>query len=68
MGEEQVEEAVRQYRRLWDEEERCQIDNQDTETILDNFKFRFENVDDMWVFCDEIMDKRGYTTYTETQV
>ncbi|XP_069378874.1 uncharacterized protein [Paralichthys olivaceus] len=68
MGEEEVEEVVRQYRRLWDEEECCQLDNQETEDILDHFKFKFENVDDMWVFCDEIVDKRGYTTYTETQV
>ena len=68
MGEEQVEEVLGQYRRLWDDAEFGQLDEQEEADILDNFKFKFESVEDMWVFCGEIVDNRGYSTYTEAQV
>ena len=65
MGEEELVEAVQQYDRLWVADESCMIDDLEKEAILEPFKFRFYKMDDMWVFCEEIADRRGYLAYAE---
>ena len=54
MGEEEQAEAALQYGRLWNEE----LDENERETNLEPFKFTFHNPDDMWRFCDEIIDNK----------
>ena len=54
MREEEQAEAALQYGRLWNEE----LDENEREAILEPFKFTFHNPDDMWRFCDEIMDNK----------
>ena len=61
MGEEEQAEAASQYGRLWKEE----LDENEREAILEPFEFSFHNCDDMWRFCDEIMDKKNYLAYCE---
>ena len=53
MGEAQLTEAVE----LWEERpEEC--DEDEMEAILERFKFRFEQMEDMWTFFNEIRDTR----------
>ncbi|XP_035996569.1 uncharacterized protein LOC118563986 [Fundulus heteroclitus] len=62
MGEVELAEAVQQYEKLWGEEE---VDEDEKELTLENFKFVFRNPEDMNVFCEEIADSRGYLAYCE---
>lgn len=52
MGKEEQAEAAKQYARLWDED----IEEDEKEEILEPFKFRFNLTDDLWKFCEEIID------------
>lgn len=62
MGEVELAEAVQQYEKLGGDEE---VDEDEKESILENFKFFFRNLEDMNVFCEEITDSRGYVAYCE---
>ncbi|KAL7382378.1 hypothetical protein ABVT39_021351 [Epinephelus coioides] len=52
-----TEEAVQQLANLFDAT--LDVTDDDKELILEPFKFLFHNIEDMWLFCEEIMDKRG---------
>lgn len=56
--------VIRRYKGLWSQQEPCHFGEEETEEILDPFKFKFENMKDLWTFCEE---KRGYTSYTEVK-
>ena len=38
----------------------CELPDEERESILEPFKFIFFNIEDMWVFCEDIMDNQGY--------
>ncbi|XP_063748053.1 tetraspanin-33 isoform X2 [Eleginops maclovinus] len=48
---------------LWDE--KLDVEEDEKESILEPFKFRFEQIKDMWTFCNEIADKRRYLVFCE---
>lgn len=58
-----TEEAVQQLANLFDNS--LDFSDDDKDLILEPFKFSFYNIEDMWLFCGEIMDKRGYMAYCE---
>ncbi|KAL7377886.1 hypothetical protein ABVT39_005742 [Epinephelus coioides] len=58
-----TEEALQQLANLFDAT--LDVNDDDKELILEPFKFLFYNIEDMWLFCEEIMDKRGYMAYCE---
>ncbi|KAK1888823.1 hypothetical protein KUDE01_013501 [Dissostichus eleginoides] len=60
MGEAELAEAFK----LWDEKP-DDLEEDEKEAILEPFKFCFEQIEDMWTFCNEIRDKRGYFAYCE---
>lgn len=63
MGGTCTEEAVQQLANIFDAT--LDVNDDDKELILEPFKFLFYNIEDMWLFCEEIMDKRGYMAYCE---
>ena len=58
-----TEEAAQEMTKLFDDTMDPEEDIK--ESILEPFKFLFYNTEDMWLFCEEIMDKRGYLAYCE---
>ena len=63
-----MEEAAKQYARLWSEEESSKLEELEKDDIREPFKFKFSTIEDMWLFCDEICDKQGYLAYCECKV
>lgn len=59
----QTEEAAQEMAKLFDDT--MDPNEEDKESILEPFKFLFYDIKDMWLFCEEIMDKRGYLAYCE---
>ena len=55
----QTEEAAQEMAKLFDGT--MDPNEEDKESILEPFKFLFYDIEDMWLFCEEIMDKRGST-------
>ncbi|XP_029943704.1 uncharacterized protein LOC115385770 [Salarias fasciatus] len=67
MGQEMQKEFVKQLLSL-SSDGSSQLCEDDKEQILEPFKFTFQVVEDMWMFCEEIMDKRQYRAYCECRI
>ena len=46
MGEEEMEEAAKQYARLWSEEESSKLEELEKDDIREPFKFKFSTIED----------------------
>ncbi|KAG8007958.1 hypothetical protein GBF38_016619, partial [Nibea albiflora] len=62
MNSTQSEEAAQQMTKLF---ETVHLNEEEMELILEPFKFVFYKIEDMWLFCEKIMDQRKYLAYCE---
>lgn len=59
MSAEELAEAVKQHHQY----KNGDLSDEDTDAILEPFKFVCDNVEDMWKFCEKVMDQMKLVVY-----